>query len=216
MKIYKEALDATQEVLKGIEGRVADGGISLPFIASMAANAGNGDHIEIGALFGASAIAVALTKQKLGLEGLVYCIDPYNAEARTAEVNINPNVAGQLNGTPEELLANAEKFGVELKLIQEYSEPWPKQLEANNFVSAYIDGDHLHGMPKKDFENLRGRVSNYIGFDNVEEGYPDVAAAFLEGAMTNEWFLFYKNVTFGALRRTMPPRGSGNTPMGSL
>jgi len=206
LRVPIEALDIAEKVVKEIEGRAADGGISLPFVAAMVANAPDGDHVEIGSLFGASAIAAALMKKELGHEGKVYCVDPYNAEERAKNVIIDPAQQHLLSGTPEALMANAEKFGVELTLIQKKSDPWPEELETNMFVTAYIDGAHGGEAPWRDFENLRGRVTNYIGADNYEEEYPAVVKAFHDAMDTIDWFLYYKNLSFIALRRVLPAR----------
>ena len=206
MKILPEAIDITSEIVKNIQGRAADGGMSLPFLGSMVAVAGDGDHVDIGALYGASAIMAALIKKKLGLKGDVYCIDPYNKEERDANVNLNQGAGGEASASPEELMDNAKKFGVELKLIQKNSHPWPEELKDNTFASAYIDGSHKGDSPWNDFENLRGRVTGYIGSDNYEEEYADVVNAVWKAMNTDDWFLYYKNYIFVALRRILPMR----------
>jgi len=222
MRIYPEVFKVMQELNQSMKdkeftGRIADGGASLVFLMSMVANAGDGDHVEIGTLFGASAIAVALVKRKLGLEGEVYCIDPYDAEKREEDIRIIDPTTGQpkedqslLVATPEELRKNAKLFDVKLNLIQKYSDPWPEELEENNFVTAYIDGDHMRDMPYKDFENVSKRTSDYIGFDNYEEGYPDVFHGVNKIIHENEdWSIFYKNGIFLSLRRRLPSRKFG-------
>lgn len=228
MRIYPEAFEVIKEFNdalkdKTFEGRVADNGVNLVFLMSMIANAGDGDHVEIGTLFGASAIAAALIKKKLELGGDVYAIDPYNEEVRTKDVRMQApdgtikDDPALLNGTPQALKKNAKLFGVEIKLIQKPSDPWPKELEKNAFVSAYVDGDHLHDMPYKDFVNLGERVSDYIGFDNYEEGYPDVLGGVNKALAENEnWVLFYKNASFLALRRRLPNRGNPGAPVTAL
>lgn len=55
-----------------------------------------GDHVEIGTLHGASAIAVALAKKMAGVPGEVYCIDPLdgrpdNPRVNPLHVNANPS-----------------------------------------------------------------------------------------------------------------------------
>lgn len=209
MKLYPEGFEIAQKVAKGLDqrgGRAADSGISLPFLVSMAWLAGDGDHVDIGSLYGASAIAVALMKKQTGLKGDVYCIDSYDQETRDKIVKPSEGLTTPVSATPEELLANAEYFGVELKLIQKPSHPWPEELKDNIFVSAYIDGDHLGDGPMNDFENLRGRVTGYIGTDNFEEEYADVVSMVLKAADSDDWFLFYKNYVFAALRKILPSR----------
>jgi len=209
VRIVPEALEIARDVTKQLQargGRAADSGLSLPFLASMVALAGDGDHVDIGSLYGASAISVALIKQKLGLKGDVYCIDPYDSRLRDAAVKASQNLETPVSATPEELQANADYFDVKLTLIQKPSHPWPEELKDNVFASAYIDGDHIGEAPMNDFLNLRGRVTGYIGTDNFEEEYADVVRAILFAANTDDWFLFYKNMVFAALRRILPPR----------
>ena len=220
MRISPLALETATEVAKYFteqqqagKGRAADAGISLPYIAAMVENADDGNHVDIGSLFGASAITAALMKKKLGHEGKVYCIDPYNDEARQAAVSASTEQVQQLlSGTPEALMKNAEAMGVELELIQKESHPWPAELEDVTFATAYIDGDHKGDAPWNDFENLRGRTFGYIGTDNFEEEYPDVVAAMLKATDTEDWFLYYKNYIFLALRRVLPNRSSQIEP----
>ncbi len=219
MRITEASIDISGRVVTELavrSGRAADGGISLPFLISMAQQAGDGDHVDIGSLYGASAIGVALMKKELGLKGDVYCIDPYDTEKRDRTVlAAHDNLKSDVSASAEALLANAEHFGVELKLVQAESEPWPEELKDNTFVSAYIDGDHVGKAPTQDFENLRGRVSGYIGTDNFEEEYPDVVKSMIYAMDTEEWFLLYKNIIFIAIRRILPMRSApdGNVQM---
>ena len=217
MRISKQALDIAKNVVDNIEGRAADHGISLPFLAAMVEAAPDGDHIDIGSLFGASAITAALMKKELGHKGKIYCVDPYDEEERAVQVVAGPDLDPNLvSASPEELMANAKKFDVELILIQKKSDPWPKELETVTFATAYIDGAHIGEGPWKDFENLRGRVTNYIGCDNYEEEYPDVVSAMNKAAETDDWFPYYKNITFYSLRRILPSRSDPTAPFQML
>jgi hypothetical protein len=222
MKIYQNSFEILKELsdkMKSEEfkGRIADGGINLIFLMSMIANGGDGDHVEIGTLFGGSAIAAALIKKKLGLSGDIYCIDPFDAEARSADIRLVKGPDAQtmedqslLNATAKDVRENAKLFDVRLKLIEKPSDPWPEELKDNVFTTAYVDGDHLRDMPHKDYLNLKDRVSDYIGFDNYEEGYPDVIGGVNKAIQDGEdWVLFYKNASFVALRRRLPPRSAG-------
>ena len=209
MRIHPLAIETANEIMRGfgsnaLEGRAADQGISLPWLASMIATAGPGDHVDIGSLFGASALTAALVKKKMGWSGVVYCVDPY--ESRTGKVAMPRTMDPAIfEGNPEALLRNAEKLGVELKLIQKSSDPWPDELKDSIFASAYIDGCHVDGIPKKDFLSLRGRVTGYIGWDNYEESVPEVmsAANYSFSDECPDWSLFYKNYIFLAIRRSI-------------
>ena len=211
MRIISETVQLSHEIANILVkngGRAADEGLSLPFLGSMVYLAGDGDHLDIGTLYGASAIMAGLVKKKFNLKGIVYCIDPYDPVTREAQAVAQPNMLGKLSATSEELWRNVEEFDLKdrVKLVQKRSHPWPDELKDNVFASAYIDGDHNGEGPWNDFLNLRGRVTQYIGCDNYEEEYSDVVDAMVKAMDTEDWFLFYKNVTFVALRRLVPPR----------
>ena len=215
MRVLPEAIKIATDLLGPLEergGRAADGGVSLPFLFSMVAAGGDGDHVDIGSLYGASAIGVALIKKELGLKGDVYCIDPYDSEKRDSHVKAIPGMNNPVSATAEELMANAEYFDVKLKLIQQKSHPWPEELKDNVFATAYIDGDHRAKGPMNDFLNLRGRTTMYIGTDNFEEEYMDVVSSMIFAMDTEDWFLFYKNLVFIALRRIIPNRSDPTMP----
>ncbi len=212
MRVTEKALEIATKVVKEIKGRAADGGISLPFLAAMIEAAPDGDHVDIGSLFGASAIAVALMKKELGHKGKVYCIDPYDEEERKTQARVNLIPEELLSASPKELMENAKHFDVELTLIREKSHPWPKELKDAVFVTAYIDGDHIGDAPRDDFENLYGRVTHYIGSDNYEEEYADVVNTMWKAMDTDDWFLYYKNLTFVAVRRVLSCRSDPTTP----
>jgi hypothetical protein len=212
LRISEKALEIAAKVVKEIKGRAADGGISLPFLTAMIEAAPDGDHIDIGSLFGASAITVALMKKELGHKGKVYCIDPYDEKERKTQARVNRIPEELLSASPEELMENAKYFDVELELIQKKSYPWPEELKDAVFVTAYIDGDHIGDVPWHDFENLRCRVTNYIGTDNYEEEYADVVNAMWKAMDTDDWFLYYKNITFIALRRILSCRSDPTAP----
>jgi len=214
MRIHPIAISSALNVIKNLEGRSADNGISLPWVASMAAVAGDGNHVEIGSLNGASAITVALVKKELGYKGKVYCIDPYEPRDEKIGGSQGQIPSDVLNGSPEVLQKNAEAFEVELTLIQKKSQPWPKELDKVSFVTAFIDGEHINDTPWLDFQECAKRTSGYIAVDNYEEGYPDVIEAVnkILTEMGREWSVYYKNNLSIIFRRALPGR-EGGTPL---
>jgi len=207
MKLYDEAFKAaalTVNAFQGgeLEGFPADNGISLPWICQMALNAGAGDHLEIGTSWGASAIAVALAKRAAGLPGKVYCIDPY-PKKRKAKL-----VGGLEQATISAARRNFKAAEVDVTIVRESSDPFPKKLKDIRFVSSYIDGQHLGDMPYKDLMACAERTQHFIGVDNYEEGYPDVLDAVHKFALQQEWNLYFKNFLFVAFRTEQHPRGA--------
>ena len=218
MWIHSFGVDIARRVIKGFDdgnfyGRAADGGISLPALSTMIMAAGHGDHVDIGSLFGASSIAAALTKKEAGWGGTVYCIDPYTDRRQQGVAFFPGRDPRLLDGAPEHLEANVKAAGLEwgkdVVLIHKLSHPWPDELKDEKFVSAYIDGNHLAPFPWQDWLNVSERTQNLIAFDNVEEEYPDVIAAFVKAQQNPEWIVFYKSEIFGVLRRRLPPRSRG-------
>lgn len=179
-----EYLEIAGRVRACITGRIADSDENLARLCRYAVSAGNGDYLEIGTLFGGSAIAVALAKKEAGLTGKVYCIDPLDGyyigaiNDRGRDISELIDISGY---TPslEILESNADKLGVKLEIIQQKSHPFPKQAK-RNYVMAYIDGDHWNDAPLNDWLNVRRIVTKYIVFDNVDRQHPSVSLAVIQ------------------------------------
>lgn len=228
MFFYDEGFKATNLVVAGFKskqflGRIADDGYSLPWLASMAISAGAGDHVEIGTLYGASAMVVAVAKAITKLPGTVYCIDPWiNRKGTVAKNNLQPNITeDNLSAKIDDVRENIKRLNetlagmglpeAKIELVKSSSQPWPKKLENHKFVTAYIDGLHYGDFPKKDLEECAKRTSYFIGVDNYEETYTDVMDAvhdfaFRKNGKDPEWSILFKNGLFVALRRWKPPR----------
>jgi len=213
MKLYDEAFRAAAAVVTAfksgqLEGWAADSGVSLPWIAQMAINAGAGDHLEIGTSFGASAIVVALAKKAAGIPGKVYCVDPYPKERA---VSFNKGKTDAKPATIAQARKNFKMADVDVEIIHAPSKPFPKILDEKHpelFVSAYVDGDHMGDMPLHDLQECAKRTQFFIGTDNYEEGYPDVMDACHTFMEDPEWNLFFKNFIFISFRRSQPPRNA--------
>jgi len=167
---------------------------SLPKLGAVVSMAGDGDHLEIGTGFGASAIMAALVKHEFNLGGHVYCIDPY------------PKLEGkedQLQANIEMLNENAGHFKIaeKLVLLPNASHPFPTDLKEKAFVSGYIDGDHDGMAPWMDFLAIRGIVKKFVCFGGFEEFYPGVMVAALRALSIGGWILHYKAGNFISLRR---------------
>lgn len=193
-----------ETIVKDIGGRAADAGRSLPALGKIVQMAGPGDHIEIGTLFGASAIMAALVKEEFGHAGKVYCVDPFlPRQAGMKYQESDERIKNNKEATLEIVLENFEKFKVSdrMVVVPQPSYPWPEDLKDHEFVSGFIDGDHSNGMPWLDFLSLRGRVKNFLAFDNFEEAYGEVVIAGVRAMTVGEWFLHYKEGVFLSLRR---------------
>lgn len=118
-------------------------------------NSGDGDYVEIGSLYGGSAITVALTKKEFNLKGFVWCIEP----------------------NPRDIYNNAKLFGVQDKIIV-YQTPSEEMVWGDyTFSCGFIDGDHREPNPELDWRMLEYRVNRYIIFDDYDKSEKGVEFA---------------------------------------
>jgi len=176
---YKMGIEIAQTIRDGgILGRIAGLRHDMGVLSEAVFRAGDGDHVEIGTLYGASAIQVALVKKHFNLGGDVYCIDPFDGYYGPGRMDGSgvPVVA-------ETFLKNCTTFGVLDRVVPvaKKSIPWP--LGDKKFVSAYVDGDHDGKAPWKDIEICRYAGARYIVVDN----YDTLHSAVRDACMTAAW-----------------------------
>lgn len=132
-------------------------------------NAGHGDHLEIGSLFGGTAILATKAKKLYGLRGIVYCIDDLEM--------VGENL----------ILSNAEKFGVELVLHAGKSSPFP--YPDRRFRTTLIDAGHDYGNVIADWHNARDHTDKYVIFHDYDPAHRGVVEAAKEAMQ--EWTPVY-------------------------
>jgi hypothetical protein len=182
---YEFGKEKIVEIASKIEGRSIIDPHNAGILAQAVANAKHGDHIEIGTLFGASAILVACTKKEFGSGGTVYTIDPLEY----GKLTFTDKLTG-LMATTDIVMENASKLDVEdkIEIITEKSYPFPLP-EDKTFASGYIDGDHWNGMPMKDWLNLKKRVTYTIIFDDYCTGKTEVIDTVNFAMQDRDWLL---------------------------
>jgi hypothetical protein len=169
----------------------------------LVAMAGDGDHLEIGILHGATVIMAALTKETFGLQGDVIGIDPMQGYYPAGPANPH----GVYNERGDFLLTreiddvsktpvteaifwqNVSHFhvGHRVRLVKAFSYPWPEPLQNAQFVSAYIDGDHYRDGPLHDWENVKDRTSKLVWFDDCNPNCPGVQRACVTAETAAGW-----------------------------
>ena len=170
--IFDVENNITGRIANKVEGSRRTNGLEI--LMEYVYKSGGGNHIEIGTLFGGSAIAVALLKKHLEHPGLVFCIDPLAGFYNEGLIDSQSGVAV----TPQTLFKNIQKFDVgdRIMVMQARSDPCPKFTDIC-FSTAYIDGDHEHGIPVRDWSCVNSHVTDYIIFDNHAETHRDVLKA---------------------------------------
>lgn len=181
---YEYGKKMSQEISKSMIGRSIATPHDSGILTQAVLNSKHGDHVEIGTFFGHSAILVALAKEEFGMHGKVYCIDPWQYRPTVMEDWGAKEIA-----TDRAVMQNAKKFGVEHRIvcIPRESYPFPVELEGKTFSTGYIDGDHWNGMPKKDWESLKERVTYSIIIDDYCWGKTEVIATAIEAMSDPLW-----------------------------
>lgn len=175
---YKQGLFTFDRVRTRLKGRIACHRESVGAICAVVSLC-TGDHLEIGSLFGGTAIAALLMKRA----GKVVCIDPldgYYGHAKDPTTGMTPSI--------QILKENLVTFGMEDRavIVPELSHPWPLAADAQ-FDTALIDGDHSFEGAAMDWENCRKHVQRYVIFDNVDKKHPGVVQVFRQACADPEW-----------------------------
>lgn len=161
---YERGRKIGTEIFDQMEGRMCGVAHDWGIQAEVIAHAGHGDHLEIGTLFGGSAILAARIKEELGLDGKIVCVDPLNGY-----YGYPHDPASGVEVTKGRVLSNARLFGVEkrLQLITKKSKPWPIDLD-RRFASAFIDGDHTFEGALDDWRAVESQVDKIVLIDNYD------------------------------------------------
>ncbi|MBW8012503.1 MAG: class I SAM-dependent methyltransferase [Chloroflexi bacterium] len=177
---YPLGVDLGSEISASIIGRIAGHAADHGVLAQVIRNAGNGDHLEIGSLFGGSAILAALVKRHYNLAGKLVCIDPMTGYYGKPD----PESGIMLDETI--FWENMEAFGVQdrVELIVGKSE---ETEVTGKFVSAFLDGDHSEAGVLRDWDLAKGLVSKYILLDNYDAHFEGVQDAFRVISQEKGW-----------------------------
>ena len=181
-----------QYTIASTNGWCGASGKGLRPLAEMIANFGDGDHVEIGSLFGASAILAAKVKKEYNLEGTIYCIDPMIFDEHEACIRIEGTVSEKLMLRHQEQIFkdNVRKWD-NIKFIRARSYPWPFDKD-KKFNTAFIDGWHYDDGPLNDAKTMVDVVDQAILLDDTIPEYPDIHKAFMYLCEHPDWYPFIK------------------------
>lgn len=193
---YHYGCEMARVIKAQIEGRAIFFPHEAGVLAQVIYDGRHSDHVEIGTLYGASAILVALVKEKFKMHGRVYCIDPLEMRKGMIE-----DIGSVLPMSADLVMSNAEYFGVahRLELCLKYSSPWP--LGDRTFGTGYIDGDHWNGQPMRDWLNMKKHVSYAIVFDDYCHNKPEVVSAVMAAINDPDWSIIHIAGTMAYMRK---------------
>ena len=165
-----------------------------------------GDHVDIGCLWGGTAILAALAKRDAGADGLVYTIDPMTGgwwDAVDPMVNMRP--------TPAIVADNLKKFGVSnlVHIVKAKSQPWPLPDELI-ITSIMIDGDHAFESVAADWRSASKIATHYILMHDFNSPkHAGITRAFAEVASVDEGWEMVESVdtlaVFGRVVKEIQP-----------
>jgi len=186
--------ETIMHIKSSIEGRMCDEANDNLYLGRAILEATDGNHLEIGSLFGGSAIFAALLKKALGFKCHVYAIDPFSGYYLDTVNDQGQKIGGladPFSTVPvslETAMRNAEKFGVSdrITFIQALSYPFPEQLKYETFATAYIDGDHWNLAPTLDWLSVKDITTKLVIFDN-NDGRIGVDTACKVAASSKGW-----------------------------
>jgi hypothetical protein len=193
-----------RRVKKSMIGRIAVTGNNVTRLLEIVKEAGDGNYLEIGILHGGSLCCVALLKKQLGYKGKCYGIDPLNGyyiervPSRTHKLDIE----SWIPVTEDTVNENIRIFGIEneVEIIKAKSDPFPINKDIK-FNVAYIDGDHWENGPKKDWDNIKNLVTDYVIFDDYDDRHPAVKMACTIASGEDNWGTYLSDGITYVLRR---------------
>lgn len=154
-------------------------------LAEVIWRAGHSDHLELGTLFGATAILAALMKQKFEFEGSVFCVDNFSY------------LKDEYDSGEDLVRRNARVHGVDYRLKIFEANTWPLPVDVynhvkrtKNFGSAYIDAAHDSKSCKKDWESVKG-ISNTVVFHDYDRMHGGVVNTVRTAMQDPEWWLVH-------------------------
>jgi len=161
-KYFKSGLIGRMAILKGEDEL-------LKKYAALA-----GDHVEIGCLWGGTAILAALAKINAGVKGHVYSIDKMSGGYWERG---DPGV-DYTTPTEERVRRNIERMGVQdrITVIRADSNPLPLPSKVKP-VTVLIDGAHSFDGCLRDWENVKRLAPKFVLFHDYGTGkHPGVQA----------------------------------------
>lgn len=163
-----------------LEGRIAISPGCSDVLAKMVVDAGPGDHVEIGTLWGGTAIIAALAKRMAGIPGRVFTIDTmgsggfWTASGDPGADNKTPS--------PDIIKENLERLGVDDIVVPIRADSKTIPLPTIRPVSVFIDGDHEYPGAIADWKYAQKYCQRFIAFHDYLPEYAGVYKAVNEAA----------------------------------
>lgn len=184
------------EIKKKMVGEYQMWDDQIGLLAQVVECAGDGDHLDIGTMWGGSAILAALVKDRMGLDGMVYTIDPLDQRFFDENKGYLSSHKDTTAPTVEQVLENFQTFGVEdrilFKQISSADLTFPAYWLAR---SAFIDGAHDFDSVLTDWSNC-SKYCKIIMFHDYSDAshWKDIKKVVDQYALKNNEYEVLANV----------------------
>lgn len=178
---YEWALAAAAEIDQKIEGGNGCKEEDAALLVQAVYRVGNADHLELGTLFGGTAILVAMAKRHFGFGGDVYCVDNFSYKPDGFEPS------------PELVMENAARFDLEhaLKIFVGDTHPLPPDITDRRFGSAYIDAAHDFYHTSMDWRSVKDLVDYTVIFHDYDMNHAGVVSTVRNVMQNPGWWLIH-------------------------
>lgn len=155
------------DIAVNITGRVAITKLEADYVENLLKDK-IGTHVEIGTLWGGTAILAALAKTAGQVITIDMMKDCYWKDG-------DPD-AGFARPSADVILDNLARFKVahRVSIYKGYSDPFPFDIKPE---TAFIDGAHEYDGVKQDWQNLKHIVTSLIIFHDYGDTHPGVKQA---------------------------------------
>jgi predicted O-methyltransferase YrrM len=154
-----KTVELQQEMLGGIGLTPEDVGV----LAQAIVNAGHGDYLELGTLYGGSACLVGHVKEAYGIGGKIFCLDNFH---------FNPDSYSMA-------VRNIEEFGIPSRTTIRVGDTVDVEevFCGQSFNCILIDASHDYASAFKDFLNVASMATKYIVFHDYDAEHLGVVKA---------------------------------------
>ncbi len=153
----------------------------------------NGIHVEIGTLFGGSALTALKAIEAAGGKGVYYMIDPFDGY-----YGKGTDIITGINITEENVISNMEKFAIQpdkYRILKNFSgdKEAVNAVRDKKILTLFIDGNHSYEGIKSDWRNYSPHVAvgGYVIFDNYNDVYWQEVSRFINEellpAIADDW-----------------------------
>ena len=163
-------MDLCAEINAGIVGRIALMSEAEAQTLYKLVSEHSGDHVEIGTLWGATAVLAGLAKVRSKRRGTVYTID----YMRGGYWDHGDPGCGRKRPNPAVVVDNIDAFGLAGRVVPVRASSYPFPLLTVKPVTALIDGGHEYEPCLRDWQSLKVITGKVIAFHDYAKMYPGV------------------------------------------